>query len=148
MWEVYYNSLSAKSLVLRMPVASLVPDITVSVSASSAFPLEGNQYALTCTVSGQESLTSSSVTFQWLRDSSTVQGPNTNNRLVFNPVDRFDNGTYTCRVTVSSSLLNNDIVEEGETTFSVSGMLLPIEMTVRFIDCPSMQFHSQEGQLV
>ena len=97
------------------------PPLTVTVSGSSACPLEGSQYTLTCTVSGHESLTSPSVTYQWLRGSSTVQGQS-NNGLVFNPVGPDDSGTYTCRATVSSSILNCDITAQGSTTFSVTGM--------------------------
>ena len=99
-----------------------VPAISVAVSTSSAFPLEGNQYILTCIVSGHESLTPPSVTYQWLRGFSTVQDPSTYNSLIFNPVGPDDSGTYTCRANVNSSLLDSDnITAEGSTTFSVTG---------------------------
>ena len=96
-----------------------------SEGRSSAFPLEGNEYTLTCTVSGDQSLASYSVTYQWSRDSGTVQGQMIENRLVFNPVEPDDNGTYTCRATVSSSLLNGDITVDGSTAISVTGTVHP-----------------------
>ena len=103
----------------HMPCLSLVPAISVVVSGSPAAPTEGAQYTLTCTVSGHENLMAS-VTYEWLNNSNIVQGQ-TNNRFIFNPVDRYDNGTYTCRVIINSPLLNSSIMRQGTTTLSVSG---------------------------
>ena len=106
--------------------------MTVEVTSSDASPTEGDQYTLTCTASGHESIPGATVTYQWSRDSGSVRGQTVDNRLIFNPVDRNDNGTYTCRVTVS-----NDIVEEATFTFVVSGkcsliMVIALSCTVPF----------------
>ena len=90
--------------------------MTVEVTSSDPSPTEGDQYTLTCTVSGLQSIPSATVTYQWFRSSVSVQGPTINNQLIFNPVDRNDNGTYTCRATILT-----DIVEEDTFTFVVSG---------------------------
>ena len=91
------------------------------VGRSDPRPTEGIQYTLTCTVSGHERVMDMTVTYQWLKDSSIMQGQ-TDSTLTFNPLNRDDGGAYTCRATISSSLLTDDIVEDGSTTFQVTGM--------------------------
>ena len=115
------NLLGEKTAILKMPVSYLAPDVTASVSRSGDNPMEGCQYTLTCTLSGHQSLIFYSVTYQWLMGSSTVQGPNASNTLVFNSVSPDDSGMYTCLATVSSLLLNSNITAQGSTTFSVTG---------------------------
>ena len=62
------------------------------------------------------------VTYQWLNNSHIVEGQSTD-ELIFD-VDRYDNGTYTCQVNISSPLLNSDITEQGSTTIEVTGIYL------------------------
>ncbi len=62
------------------------------------------------------------VTYQWFGSSGSLQGPTDGMTYTFNPIDRDDNGTYTCRVTISSPLLNTNIVKQGLTTLQVTGI--------------------------
>ena len=103
--------------ILRI-VLSTAPTIFITIESENA--TEGSQYTLICNVSGHESLMAT-VTYQWCRDSSTIQGPDANNTLHFNEVDRDDSGTYTCRVTVSSMLLNSNITAEESLKVTVIG---------------------------
>ena len=95
--------------------------VTVTVSGSGT-PTEGSPFTLTCTVSGHQSLMAT-VTYQWSRSSGSLQGPTNGMTYTFNPIDRDDNGTYTCQVTISSPLLNSDIAEQDSTTLLVSGTI-------------------------
>ena len=63
------------------------------------------------------------VTYQWFKNSNFITQSQTSNQYTFSPVDRYDNGTYTCQATVSSPLLNSDHVRQGSTTIQVTGML-------------------------
>ena len=127
------------------------PPISVTVSrtsggTSSAFPLEGREYTLTCTVSGHQSLTSPSVTYRWLNDSIILQSQ-TGSSLVFSPVDHYDNGTYTCRATISSPLLANNIVREDSTIITVEGISYVNSFVHNKYFKFSMQFSHQYSQL-
>ena len=108
--------------------SSIAPAVSASVSRSGS-RTEGDQYTLTCTVSGHQSLMAT-VTYQWSRGSTILNSQTssrytfTANRLIFNPVDREDSGTYTCRATVRSSLLNSNITPQGSTSFTVTGIIL------------------------
>ncbi len=93
--------------------------VTVAVSGDGTLT-EGSPYTLTCTVSGHQSLMAT-VTYQW---SSSLQGQTDGMNYTFNPIDRDDNGTYTCQVTISSPLLNSDIiVEQDSTKIQVTGIV-------------------------
>ncbi len=83
---------------------------------------EGSEYTLTCTVSGHQSLINRTIMYQWSRDPNNLQGLTDQMTYTFNSIDRYDNGTYTCRVTISSPLLNSDIVVQNSTTFQVTGL--------------------------
>ena len=77
--------------------------IVVTIIATSAAavqigrtgtPTENSRYILTCNVTVPQSLVMATMTYQWLNNSNTLQGQ-TDSRLMFSPVDRYDNGTYT-----------------------------------------------------
>ena len=82
-------------------------------------PIEDNQYTLTCTVSGQQLLMATAILYQWSNTTDFLQSQTAT--LNFNPVDRYDSGTYTCQVTIRSPLLNGDITVQNLTTFQVTG---------------------------
>ena len=71
-------------------------------------------YSLTCTVSGAEGLIDAGgmVTYQWLKDSLVVQDQ-TMATLSFSPLTFSDTGSYTCRATVTSSLLLSDPISQN-----------------------------------
>ena len=68
------------------------------------------------------------ILYQWFSNSRTVHGQ-TNSRFVFNPVNRYDNGTYTCKVIITSPLLNSNVLKQNMTTLSVSGDIIMKIMT-------------------
>ena len=104
--------------------------IVVTIIATSAAavqigrtgtPSENSPYILTCDVTVPQSLAMATMTYQWLNNSNALQGQ-TDSRLLFSPVDRYDNGTYICETTISSSLLNSNIIRQGSTMIQVEGI--------------------------
>ncbi len=85
-------------------------NVTVSQGGTA---IEGSPYTLTCTVSGHHMAT---VTYQWSRSSGNLERPTDGMNYTFNQIDRDDNGTYTCRVTISSSFPN--ITVQDSTTLT------------------------------
>ena len=76
------------------------------VITSGGTPTAGQTYSLDCSVSG----TTDPVTYQWF-DSNGTQLTSTS-QLQFSPLLASDAGTYTCRATVGSVVVeNNDIVD-------------------------------------
>ncbi len=114
-----YNTSNIYCITYTQPIRSIVPVITVTVSRVGT-PTEGSPYTLTCMVSGHQSLMATE-TYQWSRSSGSLQGQA---NYTFNTIDRDDNGTYTCRVTINSPFLNSDIVEQDSITFHVTGTYL------------------------
>ena len=82
------------------------PTITVSVDVGGATPIVGEVYSLTCTITGAEGLTGSTITYQWLKDGGVVSGQ-TVETLSFTFLTFSDAGGYTCEATVMSSLLSD-----------------------------------------
>ncbi len=105
---------------------TLANNVAVTVHGGGT-PTEDSSYTLICTVSGHQSLMNRTIMYQWSSDSNNLQGPTDQMTYTFNPVDRYDNGTYTCRVTISSPLLNSNIVEEDSTPFQVTGCLFYLD---------------------
>ena len=83
------------------------PAISVQITASET-PMLGQSYSLTCDVTGTETL-NSSITYQWTKNNGTQTQVGTDRVLSFSPLRLSDAGRYTCRATVSSPYLNNDI---------------------------------------
>ena len=89
------------------------PPITVMITPNLNEPLMVGQIGctLTCDVSGADNL-NPTITYQWTRDDGSTQtlvGTNSNT-LTLSPLRLSNTGDYTCSVTVSSTLLNNDIM--------------------------------------
>ena len=72
------------------------------ISDGGATPTAGQNYTLTCSVSG-----ASVTTYQWRKDGSVIQGETTE-KLSFSPLRLSDAGQYTCEVTVNSMTLTDD----------------------------------------
>ena len=92
----------------------------MEVEGSGSTPVEGQDYTLTCQVSGHHSLLAS-LRYQWLNN-SIVMFAHTTTSVSFRQVDRYDSALYTCRVTISSPLLNSDITRQGSARLQVTGM--------------------------
>ena len=100
----------SQSCVVQSLPSLLSPDpaISVSVDAGVATPTVGAMYSLTCTVTGAERLTGSTITYQWFKDGVVVSGQ-TMETLSFTSLTFSDAGGYTCEATVMSSLLSGPI---------------------------------------
>ena len=66
-------------------------------------------YSLTCTVTGAEGLTGSTITYQWFKDGEVVSDQ-TMETLSFPSLSFSHAGGYTCQATVMSSLLSRSII--------------------------------------
>ena len=80
------------------PLLPLIVPVMASVSGSGATLYAGEDYTLTCTVSGGE--TTATTTYQWRRDNSPQSGE-TSATLSFTPLRQTtpsSNGQYVCEV--------------------------------------------------
>ena len=77
--------------------------ISVSVDAGVAIPTVGAIYILTCTVTGVERFTGSTIIYQWFKDGVVVSGQ-TMETLSFTPLTFSDAGGYTCEAIIYSFL--------------------------------------------
>ena len=75
---------------------------------------------LTCDVSGADNL-NPTITYQWTRNDGSTQTPvgTDSNTLTLSPLRLSNAGDYTCTATVSSTLLNNDIINSTINSQSV-----------------------------
>ena len=71
-----------------------------------------NGYSLTCGVNGAENL-NPTITYQWTKSDGPDMQAGTNSILSFSTLRFFDAGQYTCRISVNSLFLNNDIMAMG-----------------------------------
>ena len=84
--------------------------MSVQISDSGATPIAGEDYQLTCSVSGAENL-NPTTTYRWTRNSGTeVQVGADPSILSFTPLRLADAASYVCEVTISSSYLTGDII--------------------------------------
>ena len=84
--------------------------IVATVAGSSATQHAGEDYTLTCTVSGGE--TTATTTYQWLRDNSPLSGE-TSATLSFTPLRQTtlsSNGEYVCEAMRNGSMVTSDSV--------------------------------------
>ena len=79
-------------------------DIAAQLTGSTATPVAGGMYTLFCEAIG----TTSSVTYQWRKDGSVIQGE-TIEMLSFSPLGLSDAGQYTCEITVGSVIYTDDV---------------------------------------
>ena len=94
---------------LRGLIATFFLVSNVQITGSSATPIAGQSYTLTCSVSG-----TSANTYQWMRNSSVLQDETTE-VLSFSQLRLFDGGQYTCEATVGSRTLSDsvDVIVRG-----------------------------------
>ena len=104
-------------LMVRCSHCLIAPFFSVTIS-SSGQPTEGQDYVLTCNVSGIQSL-SASITYQWDKIGSSF-GNSTSQQLTFNQLMCSDGGQYRCTVTISSQYLNSTNNATNSTTIIVT----------------------------
>ena len=105
--------------------------MSVQISGG-ATPTAGEDYQLTCSVSGAENL-NPTTTYRWIRSSSSGQtqvGTNSN-ILSFTPLRLADAASYFCEVTIHSSYLTGNIVAMN---ISPQSITIQSEFEVLFID--------------
>ena len=105
------------SFVVNLPPA---PSITVSVTANLNTPLMVGQTdsTITCGVSGADNL-NPTIAYQWTRDGG--REVSRSSTLPLSPVGLSDAGNYTCRATVNSDLLTNDVIRSANQIVMVEG---------------------------
>ena len=101
---------------------SPAPPINVSVTANLNTPLMVGQTDNTpiCGVSGADDL-NPTIAYQWTRDGG--REVSSSSTLPISPVGLSDAGNYTCRATVNSDLLINDITVSANQIVMVQGEL-------------------------
>ena len=83
--------------------------MSVQISDSGATPTAGEDYQLTCSVSGAENL-NCTITYRWTRNSDTeIQIGADPSILSFTPLRLADAASYVCEVIISSSYLTRGI---------------------------------------
>ena len=92
----------------------MVP-LAVSLTDGDATQNAGEDYTLTCTVSGGE--TTATTTYQWRKDNSPLSGE-TSATLSFMPLGQSSNGQYVCEVIRGGSTVTSHVV-----TIDVTGKL-------------------------
>ena len=75
--------------------------------SSSGTPIVGENYTLSCSVTGVVSL-NVSINFEWWKSDGSLVSSNA--VLTFSPLIFSHGGRYTCDATVSSSYIENDYV--------------------------------------
>ena len=88
--------------------------ITVTLSTSGGAQIAGQDYTLTCQVTGGGTMTP---TYQWFRGTSVLTDE-TSMSLSFSPLREIDSGDYTCEGTRSSIAVTSDPI-----TITVMGKL-------------------------
>ena len=96
-----------------------VPSITVRVVTDVATPMAGSTYSLTCSVTGAERLTGSTITYQWFKDGVMVSGQ-TMETFSFTPLSFSDAGGYSCQATIMSDLLSGPITTTRSNSVNVT----------------------------
>ena len=87
------------------------PAISIQISDGGATPTAGENYQLTCSVSGADNL-NPTITYRWSRNSGSGQTPvgTDSNTLSFIPLRLSDAATYVCEVTIYSNYLTRNII--------------------------------------
>ena len=82
----------------------LIITVNVTLTESGGTPTEGENYSLTCTVSGGGSM---AYTYMWLKDGSVASGQ-TSSTYSFSPLMVVHSGQYSCRVIVGTMNVTSD----------------------------------------
>ena len=86
-----------------MKTFQLTAPVTVNVTGSGATQHAGEDYTLTCTVSGGELDTNA--TYQWTNDDSNL-ATETSASLSFSPLSQHNSSQYICGVRKSGRIVN------------------------------------------
>ena len=89
------------------------PEPVITAMVSGDTPTVGENYSLTCTVTGADRL-NPTITYQWFKNNTMVSGE-TQSTLSFFSLSLCDAGQYSCDVTVSSTLLSQSIINMSNT---------------------------------
>ena len=98
------------------PILQLLAPVSVGMTSSGATQHAGEDYTLTCTVSGGE--TTATTTYQWLRNNSPLSGE-TSATLSFTPLRQTkpsSNGEYVCEAMRSGRTVRSDSVTTDVTS--------------------------------
>ena len=87
------------------------PTISVNISDNGSTANIGRQFSLSCLIFGHENLANMSVQYQWLRSGTALD--ESSNILTFLSLKLSDAGCYTCRVTINSIYLLDQLVSNG-----------------------------------
>ena len=86
------------------------PTVSVQIGNIVSTPTAGENYLLTCSVSGAENL-HPTITYRWIKNSSTrLQVATNSSTLFFTPLRLIDAASYICEVTINSNSLSGDII--------------------------------------
>ena len=87
------------------------PSVSVQISDGGATPTAGENYQLTCSVSGANNL-NPTITYRWSRNSGSGQTSlgTDSNILSFTPLQLSEAATYVCEVTINSNYLTQNII--------------------------------------
>ena len=85
--------------------------ISVNISDNGSTANIGRQFSLSCLIFGHENLANISVQYQWLRSGTALD--DNSNILTLLSLKLSDAGCYTCRVTVNSIYLLDQLVSNG-----------------------------------
>ena len=90
---------------------SAVPTITVQLYDGGNIPVAGQQYSLTCDVSGAERL-HPNITYQWIKNNSDAQMQvgNDSKSLFFSSLTLSDAGVYSCQISIQSPYISKEIM--------------------------------------
>ena len=88
----------------------IAPSVSVQISDGGAIPTAGENYQLTCSVSGAENL-NAVIAYRWTKSSGSgqTQVGTSSSTLSFTPLRLSDAASYVCEVTIRSSYLASDI---------------------------------------
>lgn len=86
------------------------------IGSDKAEPIAGQGYNLTCSVLGADNLDSNMI-YEWIKHETFNKSSST---LSFSPLRLSDAGVYTCRVTVSSDYLHNDLTANSSISLNIS----------------------------
>lgn len=84
----------------------------VVITSSERVPILGQEYALTCNVTGVNNLSNRTMIYQWTKNNGTrtqFQVETNSNALRFSALQLSDAGQYNCHIVVSSDSLVNNI---------------------------------------
>ena len=96
---------SVLSIIISYSISAAV---VVSITGSGV-QVAGEQYTLTCTVSGGDMTDTSPDAYGWRRNGNTLQTGPTPHRLSFTPLSQYaDNGSYICEATRSGQMFQSE----------------------------------------